>query len=563
MNNEPQVDQKRFVLAMVISGIVIVIWQMFFAPELPPPVDTEAAATQTNGQTATQDGEKTKEPVVKLKEEKKAAPAPTKTVKIRQDTIESGEIKVTLSNKGGRVIAFETLKPEQYQAAGNILSDFPEDSAHFLFELSFAKDNITLPKDLVYEVVEAESAKAEGGYKTLVYRYVDPQGRYQLDKKYKLDTERPYHIGLEISLTNHLTEGRLSDHMVLNIFGYKDPNKETSMLDMRPDQFEAICRTVDDTERELIANLENPVSFQGEPIIWGGINTRYFVFASVPTQAAEKCTFDIIDNDYLRTQLTQAEFSIGPGETVKSNYDLYLAPKDLDILDAAGHELGEAVDYGFFTFLARPMRWFLVFIFGFIGNWGFAILLLTIIIRLAMWPINKKVYVNSERMRDVQPKLNAIKEKYEDDQQRMTEETMKIFKEEGVSPLGCAPMFLQFPIFLALYYMILNSTELYQADFMLWYTDLSAPDPYFVLPILMGVVMLAQQQMMMPTEAANPQAEQMQKMMKFMPIMFTAFMLFLPSGVVLYYSASMLIGIIQQVWIKKSFAKQREAAAAS
>ena len=191
------------------------------------------------------------------------------------------------------------------------------------------------------------------------------------------------------------------------------------------------------------------------------------------------------------------------------------------------------------------MRWALVSVQGVVGNWGLAIIVLTLIIRLALWPINKKVYSNSEKMKTLQPQLAEIKEKYKNDQQRMSEESMKLMKENGASMFGCAPMLLQFPVLLAMYFMILYSAELYQAQFIGFYTDLSAPDPYYVLPVAMGIVMFLQSRMM-PT-AEGPNMAQMKIMMKVMPIMMSVFMIFLPSGAVLYYFVSSLIGIVQQL----------------
>jgi YidC/Oxa1 family membrane protein insertase len=231
----------------------------------------------------------------------------------------------------------------------------------------------------------------------------------------------------------------------------------------------------------------------------------------------------------------------------------------VDVLSNVREELADSVDYGFFKFLAVPLHKILNFIHGLVGNWGVAILLLTLLIKILTWPITHKSYANTERMKEIQPKLDELKTKYENDQQRLTEETMKLFSENKFNPLGgCLPMVLQMPIFYGLYVMIVNSVELYQAEFIFWYTDLSDKDPYFVLPILMGVVMVVQQKFMMTTAAPNPQTK---IMMQVMPIMFTAFMLFLPSGLVLYYFLNLLLGVLQQWMIQRKFAKQAEAKA--
>ena len=189
--------------------------------------------------------------------------------------------------------------------------------------------------------------------------------------------------------------------------------------------------------------------------------------------------------------------------------------------------------------------------------------MLTLLIKIVTWPFTEKSYANAERMKEIQPKLDELRTKHENDQQRLAEETMKLFQENSFNPLGgCFPMLLQMPILYGLYVMIINSVELYHAEFFLWYTDLSARDPYFVLPIFMGALMFAQQQFMTP-QSTNPQQAQTQAMMKFMPIMFTAFMLFLPSGLVLYYSLNLVLGILQQYLIRRKFARRREKAAAA
>ncbi len=543
--NQP--EPKRFLLAMFLSGTMLFGWQYFF---LQPPPETPVAPAEQATKTQEQ-------PAPEAKANPVVAPQPTKDIPLRIDTLKRDDVVLTMTNQGARMQGVTILQPEQYQDAGDLLGQAPRDSLRFPFSINFAKDTLVIPSDAKYEVVEAESTKVKDGFTAITYRYVDPAGRFQVDKSFKA-TEKPYQFDLTVTYVN-ISNAQWSNQPVLDITGYKDPNLETSFLDPRPDLVEALCKTSEDMEREMYGSVESPLTYGNatERVKWAGIDRRYFLFAAVPLEGAARCDMERVGDDFLQTRLVHDEMTLMPGQSKALQYVVYVGPKDQDVLDAAGHELAEAIDYGFFAFLARPMRWLLVQLYGVTFNWGIAIILLTIIVRLAMWPLNHKVYVNSERMKDIQPLLNEVKVKYENDQQRLAEETMKVFKENNVSALGCAPMLLQFPIFLALYFMILNSVELYQADFFLWYTDLSTSDPYFVLPIFMGVVMFLQQSMM-TVEAPNPQ---MKTVMKIMPIAFTAFMLFLPAGVVLYYSASMLIGIAQQYMIKKQFERKRAAKA--
>lgn len=545
---------------MVLSGVILLGWQVMFPPPAPEEIQDPAGVTQTatTGETPGTN----QAPPVKLSDttsDDKPAEA-EKKLEVVEHQIGSDYFSVTLTSAGARVRGVTVNKPEQYQAEGNLLSDFPKDSAHFPFALTFTQNSIPLRRGLVWAFVPADSKKKGDHYEKVVYRHSDPGGRFEIDKAYSLNGDHPYMLDLEVTVRNKLTEGAIADRLALDITGYKDPNEETSFLDMLPNSLEAICKSDDDLERELFDSVKDPLSFDESPTRWAGVDTRYFLFAAIPKDAAAKCTMERIDEDYLRTRIIHNDFSVPPGGQTSLKYQLFAGPKDYDVLSDIGSNIEEAVDYGILTFLARPLRWALVVFYGWLGNWGLAIILLTLIIRLLTWPINQKVYVNSEKMKEVQPKLNEIKEKYKDDQQRQAEETMKVWKEEGVSPLGCLPMLLQFPILLALYFMILNSVELYQANFALWYTDLSAPDPYFLLPILMGAVMVIQQKLMTPAAGDNPQMKQMQTVMKIMPIMFTVFMLFLPSGVVLYYFVSLVLGLVQQFLIKRAYRAKAAAA---
>lgn len=555
-------QQKRFVLAMAISGVLVLVWQYFFAP---PPVTNVPG--ENDPAVVKQEGDKKGDGQADAKGDKKGdqnkpaadtntppKPAPeAKKVAVSTQEIVTDKFKLGLSNAhGGRITSIDLLDPEQYQKAGDLLAEFPKDSAHRPFGIKFDKGSLNVPADANFEVVK--SSKTE-----VVYRYVDPNGRFSLNKTFKVNEKHPYLLDFNVDIVNHSSES-ITDKMVLEITGYQDPDKEKSFLDFRPDESEAICRLEDDTERELYSAMEEAQTFNGK-LVWGGINTRYFMWSVIPEKAAKSCVFEK-DKGLLTTRLTWDDFSIAPGTTYSYKQQLFAGVKDLDVLSEIRPDLAESVDYGILTILAKPMRWLLNFFYGFLGNWGLAIILLTLLIKIVTWPFTEKSYANAERMKEIQPKLDELRTKYENDQQRLAEETMKLFQENSFNPLGgCFPMLLQMPILYGLYVMIINSVELYHAEFFLWYTDLSARDPYFVLPIMMGALMFAQQQFMTP-KSTNPQQAQTQAMMKFMPIMFTAFMLFLPSGLVLYYSLNLVLGILQQYLIRRKFARRREAAAA-
>ncbi len=220
----------------------------------------------------------------------------------------------------------------------------------------------------------------------------------------------------------------------------------------------------------------------------------------------------------------------------------YVGPKSIDILKNVDAEMASVMDFGYFGFLARPLLYLMKFFQSIIGNWGVAIILLTLTVRFVVLPFNVMSIKSSKAMQKVQPQLTAIREKYKDDPLTLNKEMMAIMKNNGANPLGgCLPALLQIPIFIALYRVIGSSVELYQAPFMAWISDLSAYDKYYVLPVLMGLTMFVQQKIT-PTPMDPAQA----KVLAFLPVIMSIFMLQLPSGLTLYMFVSALFGILQQ-----------------
>ena len=577
-------EQRRFLLAMILSGLVILVWQIFFVPDPPEPEEEEevvveaeeevpsaddaaaddAAPTDATPQDDDEAAEETPdidpEDAEELEiDEEALEEAPE--IEPRVDHIRTGELDIELSNMGAVLKDVRVTYPDQYAGeGGQLMHAFEEDAPALPYGLSFAEGNVELDEDAPFEVVEEESQLADDGesFERLVYRHVDGAGNFEVDKIFSIDQERRYSLRLEIEVRNTQAEGvPIVAQPALSIIGRDDPDKETSFFDVRPDVLEGVCHTTDDNHRSVFDDIEEYERIGGHTVRWAGADTRYFMKAAVPIDGAEACSFDAVDGrDYLRTRIYESSVTLNPEDSWDSEYVLYMGPKDFEVLGDVGFALEESVDYGLFSFLARPLRWSLVRLYNVAGNWGLAIILLTLIIKLLTWRITGKAYTNAERMKQIQPEIKEIREKYEDDQQRMTEETMKVFKENNVSPLGCLPLLLQMPILYGLFVMIYNSVEIYQAQF-LWYADLSAPDPWFILPVVMGVVMFAQQKITMSTAAAtNPQ---MQIVMKIMPVAFTAFMLFLPAGLVLYYLLNLLMGLSQQFLIKRKFRLAEEA----
>lgn len=234
--------------------------------------------------------------------------------------------------------------------------------------------------------------------------------------------------------------------------------------------------------------------------------------------------------------------------------DGYIGGKEVKVLASLNEELKAVVEYGFITFFAKPLFYLLEWLHEITGNWGWAIVLLTIIVRIILYPLTHKGMVSMQKLKDIAPKLKEIQEKYKGDPQKMQLHMMELYKKHGVNPFGgCFPLLLQMPIFFAIYRVLYNAIELKGADWILWIDDLSAMDPYFILPIIMGATMFWQQKIT-PTTFTDPIQ---QKIFTYMPLIFTIFFITFPAGLVLYWLVNNIASIIQQYIINKLFEKKR------
>ncbi|WP_278373913.1 membrane protein insertase YidC, partial [Idiomarina abyssalis] len=287
---------------------------------------------------------------------------------------------------------------------------------------------------------------------------------------------------------------------------------------------------------------------------WVSMLEHYFVSAWIPEQGQPNRLFSRVANGsqaIIGVIYPMTEIQAGSSKVIESQ--LYLGPKDQDAMAQIVEHLDLTVDYGFLWWLAQPIFKLLQFLQSLVINWGLAIILTTVIVKALLFPLTKAQYVSMAKMRMLQPKMTALRERYGDDRQKMSSAMMKLYKEEKVNPLGgCLPMLLQLPIFLALYWVLLESVELRHSEFVFWIQDLSTKDPYYILPILMGASMFLMQRLQ-PTPTADPMQ---QKLFQYMPVIFTVFFLWFPSGLVLYWLVSNLITIAQMLIIYRGLEKK-------
>jgi YidC/Oxa1 family membrane protein insertase len=275
---------------------------------------------------------------------------------------------------------------------------------------------------------------------------------------------------------------------------------------------------------------------------WVAMIQHYFVAAWLPAKGEREYYLKDIGRDLYTAGVMVPVTQIAPGATGEINVPLYAGPQDQDKLSRIAPGFDLVVDYGWLTIIAAPLFWVLQWLHSFIGNWGWSIIVLTIIVKALFFPLSATSYKSMAKMRVLTPKMQKLKETYSDDKQRMNQEMMSLYKKEKVNPLGgCLPILVQIPVFIALYWVLMGTVEMRGAPWLGWITDLSVKDPYFVLPLIMGATMLIQTKL----NPAPPDPMQA-KIMMMMPIVFTAMFLFFPAGLVLYWVVSNLLSIAQQ-----------------
>jgi YidC/Oxa1 family membrane protein insertase len=315
-----------------------------------------------------------------------------------------------------------------------------------------------------------------------------------------------------------------------------------------------LCRHDGSLERDHRDKLLAPLTFGGE-VQFTGVATTFFLSAVAPEHTAdvERCSIQTFNRggtedephgSLFTSRLVHKQVELKPGESRVYKTLAYIGPKAPAELLMAGHGLKQAIESGWFSSLADGLTWLLRQIHDKVGNWGFAIILLTLFVKSALFPLTAKQMQSMAKMKELKPEMDRINELYEGDREKKGAAVMELYRKRGVNPMaGCFPVLLQLPIWFSLYASLSSNVELLNAPFILYWKDLSSPDPYFVLPLLLGTLMFVQQKMS-PATAMDPVQQKM--MLYMMPIMMTSFMLFLPAGLCLYTLTNSALSIGQQ-----------------
>ncbi len=555
--------EKRVLLAIVLCIIVLVLWEKFFVPKKqPPPPTTSPKVEQPTPAPATQEKVTPEIPPAPVSEAPQATvpSVPPPTARPGRDVVvESPLYRAVFTERGGRLKSFVLKRYRETIDENSPGMELIKTSR--IEDLPLAFNIVNHPVAALYlapYVADQTSVTVGSGEKkTLTFKYEAP-GWLRISRQYIFNSDS-YLIDHTVKIENLGAQpwGNATSLSLINLpFSAGGASRYS---------FQGPALLVNNELNEIkFKKIKGGMQFPG-PIEWIAYTNQYFTIAVIPlNQLPNYAKLRSLDQDtqMVETSLFGPQVMFQPGIQQEFQYQLYMGPKEIKTLKAADPKLAKAVNFGWFDVIAQPLLVCLKFFHRFLHNYGLAIILLTVLIKILFWPLTHKSYVSMQAMKKLQPKMAKIREKYKDDKEKMNQEIMQMYRTHKVNPMGgCLPMVLQIPVFFALYRVLYSSIAMRHAPFFWWINDLSAPDrlyvgftiPYLgglpVLTLLMGISMFLQQKMT-PT-SADPRQE---KMMLMMPVIFTVFFVNFPSGLVLYWLVNNILSIGQQYYINKKAA---------
>ena len=524
--------EKRAILAVVLSIAVFYLFSMVMGPEkkqgTQPPQAVSQSSTPVVQQVST--------PAAPAQPLSAPAAAFQKDV-----TVDTALYTAVFSSRGGSLKSMTLKKYREQNSPSARLVTLGNNVDPALLNFSTRATGFNLSDGTPF-VADTESVTVSGGEsKQLTYNYVSGQG-FTVRKVYSFAADS-YSIKLDTQIFNNSAAPIVG--AVQQVMSYP---AEPKVKDNRFDTAGSYLYADNALHADKYKDVASATKRYDKGVLWAGFADKYFLSAilaeksSIAAAELKKST-----GGFMESIVTSPQLTINPGQSVTVSHRLFVGPKDIDILKAQGSELVKSLDLGWFTVIAKPLLYTLKYFYGYVGNYGIAIIIVTIILKALFFPLTHKSYKSMKDMQKIQPKMAALKEKFKDDRDAMNKAVMELYRDHKVNPLGgCLPMVVQIPVFFALYKALMFSIELRHAPFFFWVTDLADKDPYYVTPIIMGITMFVQQKMT-PSQMDPVQ----QKMMLALPVVFTFMFLSFPSGLVLYWLVNNVLTIGQQMYINK------------
>ncbi|MGA7828180.1 MAG: membrane protein insertase YidC [Geobacteraceae bacterium] len=526
--------EKRAIIAVVLSLAFYYGYTLLFPPPVkntvPNPVPVQAVASSSQ---ITKSGPV---PVVQVPIQN------TKAIATQDIQVNTDLFTAVFSNQGATLKNLILKKYHETSARNGENVSLVSASTPEGFVLSSESSSLGLSPTALY-TPSVDSLNISGSdTKKLVFSWSSPQG-ISVKKIYTFSGDG-YAITLDTQVSNQGTNA-VSGNLNL-LFPYLvKPGAESSRFDTH----DVVTLKDGSFSKEAIKKIDKEPLQYTSNIEWTGYADKYFLSAvlsegnSISSVVVKKGA-----GSYLNTTVSSPVFELQPGQNHQVEYRLFFGPKGLDVLKAQGQGLEKALDLGWFAPIAKPLLYILKYFYKFTHNYGVAIIIITVIIKILFFPLTHKSYKSMKDMQKLQPKMTELKEKYKDDRDALNRSIMELYRTHKVNPLGgCLPMIVQIPVFFALYRALMYSIELRHAPFIFWITDLSAKDPYYITPVIMGITMFIQQKMT-PSSMDPMQA----KMMLALPIVFTFMFLNFPSGLVVYWLVNNILTIAQQAYINRT-----------
>jgi YidC/Oxa1 family membrane protein insertase len=568
--------EKRTLLAIVLSFLVILIWQLLFTPKPMKPVKGKGEKTEEQAPVLPPKGEKivqqpaTEEAPLPKQVEKAELIKPSKEIVVTtplytalfttngarlkslklhhyRNQIEEPEairfFKRMFSEKEGKELKPAT-SPEVFQ---ELIPPSPEESLPLQVEFQGEKEQLL---SLVNFKVNADSLRLDKNNPQgeIIFSGVSPSG-IKILKRFTFYWDQ-YPIGFDVSILNPTPEDITGEAKVewIHPFDLLTQGGKSSFFSTPPNLYSFVYFVNENVVKNVLKDIKEEKVFSGN-IKWAGFEDRYFISSFIPQEGKGiELKLSKPSESAILATMVHPQLTVPPQGGEYLHYRLYLGPKDLSILEAQKVGLEKTMNFGWFDIVAKPLLVSLKFFNRYVKNYGVAIIILTILIKILFWPLTHTSYKSMKDMQKIQPEITKLREKYKDNKEELNKKIMELYRTHKVNPLGgCLPLILQIPVFFALYKVLLDSIELRHAPFIsFWINDLSGKDPTYISPLLMGASMFIQQKMT-PTTGDPAQA----KMMLFMPVIFTFMFLNFPSGLVIYWLVNNVLSIGQQIYINK------------
>jgi len=549
-------ETQRVILTIALCGAIYVIFSNYLmpAPAPVPPAPTPATARAADGGTAAPEKPGTAAAP-------SAAPGAPALPRVAEDkaVLETATMRVELSSHEGGLASL-TLKNRQYDdrprgkhaVALDLVSTRAKKNRPL--RTSFPGNSVGIPAELEMKSVRATDREVVWAWEN---------DRVRLEKKVSALPEQ-YALGLEIVVRNK-SDAAVTLPLRTSMYGLATGDSSSGGFMQPPPNVRAVmCHAKGKLEEAPPDKLAEGPFQLAEELHWAGLGDKYFLEALIPVGAGRPRCEGALDKESGVLEAALAEsISVGAGATETRRFVVFTGPKIVSALDALrpdGHDplLGDAVNYGWLSPISRALLQMLLFFERLIGNWGIAIILLTVLVKLVTLPFTQKSMRSMKAMARLKPELERLKKQFGDDKARLNQEMMALYKQKGINPLGgCLPMLIQMPVWFALYSTLGNAVELYHSRF-LWLADLTQPDPFFVIPVVMGAFMFIQQK-----TAPQPADSEQQKMLLYiMPVMFTFMSLWFPAGLTVYILTNTLLTMAHQFWNNRNEPKVPRAAKA-